>query len=138
MSFQNGKLQCGENLDCNVFAKPKSNKTVITVASDRFLYKGEEEDLENELFHSLIAIRNNRTNKVRLVPVSNVSLNIYINKVNETLENTLNTSNLDARDLYKQFGSKKSKRKTEQMEKMKVNISHVEQELQSIAEGLSS
>lgn len=118
------------------YSKPKTKNTLFTVTNGRLVYKGEEETQDNELFYSLIAIRDKRTNKVRLVPVSNVSLKVHINKINEVLDTTLNHSNLSTSNLYKEFGSKKTKRQTEQLEKIKVDVSHTEHELKAIADGL--
>lgn len=66
--------------------------------------------------------------------MKNVVLNAVISKDNDTLDSSLlSTSTVGT--LNKQFGSKKSKRKTEQLERMKMNVSHIEKELQDIVAG---
>lgn len=64
-----------------------------------------------------------------------MSLNAVLPKVNMTLNSTLSTNKSTIRDLNKQFGSKRTKRQTEQMERMRMNVSHVEKELQETVAG---
>lgn len=64
-----------------------------------------------------------------------VSLNVEIPKINTLLDSTLNNSQISVRDLNKQFGSKKTKRRTEQIERMKLNVSNVEEELKQTVAG---
>ncbi|GLV39617.1 RNA polymerase I subunit E [Carabus blaptoides fortunei] len=136
VNFQNGQLQPNNErkLQCAAYLNPKTNKTVMALATNKMLYTGEE-DTENNLCYTLLTIRNKKTNKIRLVPVNMVSLNVEMPKINALLDNTLNNSQISVRDLNKQFGSKKTKRRTEQMERMKLNVSNVEEELkQTVAE----
>lgn len=73
-----------------------------------------------------------------IVPVKNISLNAVLTKVNTSLDRTLNLNQTTIGDLKKQFGSKRDKRKTEQMERMKMNVSNIEKELENTVVGMCS
>lgn len=67
VNFQNGQLQPNNErkLQCAAYLNPKTDKTVMALATKKMVYTGEE-DTENNLCYTLLTIRNKQTNKVRV------------------------------------------------------------------------
>lgn len=69
VSFQHGELIPDEahKVECGLYAHKKTGKRVVAVAvDDDHLFTGSEPAAESNIAWNLIAIRNKRTNKVKL------------------------------------------------------------------------
>ncbi|KAJ8672907.1 hypothetical protein QAD02_004168 [Eretmocerus hayati] len=129
VNFQNGHLKDEETakMECGVFKDEKKNKTVLALSNGQVVYKGYRPDLGKELTYTMLAIHNKRTGKIKLVQAERWD-------VAPVLDEHIDNSNHDDIDklaeLNKQFGSKKVKRRTEQYERMKVNVDSVKEQLE--------
>lgn len=128
MTFQNGNLT---NIDNTEFFltkdfETKSKSAVMTVGAN--VYQGDIN--EESLTKNYIAIRNKTTNKVRLITVDTASLinNIYSEKAKEEFGSV--QQNESYQKLLRNFGGKKAKRYLDRVEKMKIDVSVVKDQLE--------
>ncbi|KAL3275820.1 hypothetical protein HHI36_020564 [Cryptolaemus montrouzieri] len=130
VNFENGKICDGfeSELQCEMY-KNKSNKKLLAAYTNKMLYLGEigsEEDLQ----YNFLVIRNHKSNKVRLVNLDHVSLKPCINRVNGLADSSITNEKITTSELNKQFGSKRTKRNTEQKERLKLDIENVKEQLE--------
>lgn len=124
VNFQNGHLKDEETkkMKCGLYSDDNKKKTVLAMSNGQVVYKGYRPDLNKELTYTMLAIHNKKTGKVRLIQAERWD-------VAPVLDQHLEDNNDDNIDqvvaLNKQFGSKKAKRRTEQYEKMKINVDSV-------------
>lgn len=130
VNFQNGQLKDeeAEKMACGLFYDKKKDKTLLALSNGQIVYKGYKPDNKQQLFQTMLVLHNRRTGKIRLVQAERWSVSAVLHKplVND------NTNITDDRIalLNKQFGSKKIKRKTEQLERMKINIDAIKDDLE--------
>lgn len=97
------------------------------MSNGQVVYKGYRPDLSKELTYTMLAIHNKKTGKVRLIQAERWDVAPVLD---EHVDDT-NDDNVDkTAELNKQFGSKKVKRRTEQYERMKVNVDNVKEQLE--------
>lgn len=129
VNFQNGHLKDEETkkMKCGLYTDEQKNKTVLAMSNGQVVYKGYRPDLSKEMTYTMLAIHNKKTGKVRLIQAERWD-------VAPVLDEHINNSPDDELDktaaLNKQFGSKKVKRRTEQYEKMKINVDNVKEQLE--------
>lgn len=99
------------------------------------VYKGSKPDSEKELLNTMIGIYNKKTGKVRLVSCEHWELAPVLGKITQT-RTDFHDGAIAA--LSKEFGSKKVKRRTEQYEKMQIDIDSVKEKLESIVAGMKT
>ncbi|KAI4494840.1 hypothetical protein M0804_001041 [Polistes exclamans] len=128
--FQNGQLadEETENISCGLFHDKQKDKKLLAVSCRQMVYKGYKPDDKQQLMHTMLLLHNKRTGKVRLVEAERWSVNAVLDK--QVIDNNKNTSDEKIVLLNKQFGSKKAKRKTEQYERMKINVNAVKDDLE--------
>lgn len=130
VNFQNGELKDEEanKMSCGLFYDPKKQKTLLALSNGQIVYRGYKPDTSQDLMRTMLVLHNRKTGKVRLVQVERW-------QVNAVLEKPVTEGNKDAENdkiimLNRQFGSKKAKRKTEQYERMKINVDSVKEQLE--------
>ncbi|KAG5322518.1 RPA49 polymerase, partial [Pseudoatta argentina] len=127
VNFQNGELKDEEvkEISCGLYREQKDNKTVLALSNGHIVYKGNRPDCKKESTRTMLVLHNKRTGKVRLFEAERWE----VAPVLEKLDNEDNINDVDHKItiLNKQFGSKKIKRRTEQFEKLKVNVESVKQ-----------
>ncbi|KYN40423.1 DNA-directed RNA polymerase I subunit RPA49 [Trachymyrmex septentrionalis] len=130
VNFQNGELKDEEikEISCGLYREQKDNKTVLALSNGHIVYKGNRPDCKKESTRTMLVLHNKRTGKVRLFEAERWE----VAPVLEKLDNENNTNDMDNKItiLNKQFGSKKIKRRTEQFEKLKVNVESVKEQLE--------
>ncbi|KAI4500073.1 hypothetical protein M0802_004943 [Mischocyttarus mexicanus] len=130
VQFQNGQLvdEETENTSCGLFHDKQKNKKLLAVSCREMVYKGYKPDDKQQLMRTMLVFHNKRTGKVRLVEAERWSVNAVLDK--QVVKNSTNTGDERIALLNKQFGSKKAKRKTEQYERMKINVDAVKDDLE--------
>jgi hypothetical protein len=110
-----------------LFNDKNNKKTVLALSNGQTVYKGYKPDLAKELVYTMLAIHNKKTGKVKLIQAERWDVAPVLDKhIDYTIDNA--TDQIIA--LNKQFGSKKVKRRTEQFEKMKINVETVKDQLE--------
>lgn len=101
---------------------------MLALSNGQIVYKGYKPNMDQDLMRTMLVLHNRRTGKVRLVQAERWQVTPILDKKLEAD----NTTTIDEKIsmLNKQFGSKKVKRRTEQLEKMKVNVDFVKEQLE--------
>ncbi|XP_015609823.1 uncharacterized protein LOC107274802 [Cephus cinctus] len=129
VNFQNGELKDAEakKMECDIFYDESQKNRMLALSNGRIVYSGYRPDLNKEPMYTMLAIHNKRTGKVRLIQAERW-------QVSPILDSKNNTEDISRGDevalLNKQFGSKRMKRRTEQYERMKVNVESVKEQLE--------
>ncbi|XP_011501167.1 PREDICTED: uncharacterized protein LOC105364835 [Ceratosolen solmsi marchali] len=128
VNFQNGKLKEEESKKIKIgLFNDKTNKIILALSNGQTIYRGFRPDFTNDLTYTMLAIRNKKTGKIKLIQAERWNVAPVLNKyINTTTDNETN----QVVALNKQFGSKKVKRRTEQYEKMKINVENVKDQLE--------
>lgn len=129
VNFQNGELKDEEavKMECGLYRDEKSNKQLLALSNGHVVYKGYRPEPDEAPTYTMLAIHNKRTGKVRLVQAEKWQVAPILDKEVESNED-LNDDKIA--QLNKQFGSKRVKRRTEQIERMKVNVDSVKDQLE--------
>ncbi|XP_063973151.1 uncharacterized protein LOC135160492 [Diachasmimorpha longicaudata] len=129
VNFQNGQLKDTEakKMKSGVFYDEKAKKTLVAMSNGQVVYRGYRPDPAKELTYTMLAIHNKKTGKVRLVQAERWQVAPVLDREPER-NNDLDGNRLMM--LNRTFGSKKVKRRTEQYEKMKVNIEAAQEQLE--------
>ncbi|XP_011708126.1 PREDICTED: uncharacterized protein LOC105462910 [Wasmannia auropunctata] len=130
VNFQNGELKDEEvkEMSCGMFRDQKENKTVLALSSGHIVYKGYRPDCKKESTRTMLVLHNKKTGKVRLFETERWQ----VTPVLEKPDIEVNQDDVDEKIiiLNKQFGSKKVKRRTEQFERLKVNVDTIKDQLE--------
>lgn len=115
-------------MSCGLFHDQNNDKTVLALSNGQIVYKGYKPDPKKQLTRKMLVLHNKVTGKVRLVEAEQWHVSPVLQK--PVIEE--NKDNIDDKIavLNKQFGSKKVKRRTEQYEKLKVNVDSVKNQLE--------
>lgn len=130
VNFQNGELKDEEakEMSCGIFHDEKEGKTVLGLSNGHIVYKGYRPDTTQESTRTMLVLHNKKTGKIRLFEAERWQVTPVLDKP------SIEESDIDIHEktalLNKQFGSKKVKRRTEQFEKMKVNVDSVKDQLE--------
>lgn len=130
VNFQNGELKDDEakKMSCGLFYDKQKDKTLLALSNGQIVYKGYKPDTQQQLTQTMLVLHNKRTGKIRLVQAERWSVSPVLHK--PLTDNNKNTEDDKIALLNKEFGSKKVKRKTEQFERMKININAVKEDLE--------
>lgn len=130
VNFQNGELKDDEakKMSCGLFYDKQKEKTLLALSNGQIVYKGYKPDTQKQLTQTMLVLHNKRTGKIRLVQAERWSVSPVLHK--PLTDNNKNTEDDKIALLNKEFGSKKVKRKTEQFERMKININAVKEDLE--------
>ncbi|XP_012063823.1 PREDICTED: uncharacterized protein LOC105627147 [Atta cephalotes] len=130
VNFQNGELKDEEvkQISCGLYREQKDNKTVLALSNGHIVYKGNRPDYKKESTRTMLVLHNKRTGKVRLFEAERWEVAPVLEKFDN--EDKINDMDHKITILNKQFGSKKIKRRTEQFEKLKVNVESVKEQLE--------
>lgn len=130
VNFHNGELKDEEakKMSCGLFYDQYKQKSVLALSNGQVVYKGYKPDTENDLTRTMLVLHNKRTGKVRLVQVERWQVSPVLQKPSIEDNGTLPDEKIAT--LNKQFGSKKVKRRTEQYEKLKINVDAVKEQLE--------
>ncbi|KYM76270.1 Pterin-4-alpha-carbinolamine dehydratase 2 [Atta colombica] len=130
VNFQNGELKDEEvkQISCGLYREQKDNKTVLALSNGHIVYKGNRPDCKKESTRTMLVLHNKRTGKVRLFEAERWEVAPVLEKFDN--EDKINDMDHKITILNKQFGSKKIKRRTEQFEKLKVNVESVKEQLE--------
>ncbi|XP_043788236.1 uncharacterized protein LOC122712538 isoform X1 [Apis laboriosa] len=130
VNFQNGELKDEEakKMSCGLFYDQNKKKTMLALSNQQIVYRGYKPDTTQDLMRTMLVLHNKKTGKARLVQVERW-------QVTPILEKSAIKDNKEAEDekiaiLNKQFGSKKVKRRTEQFERLKVNVESIKEQLE--------
>ena len=115
-------------MDCGVYHDEKEDKTILAMSNGQIVYKGSRPDRETEGLYTMLAICNKRTGKIRLIQAERWKVTPVLDK-RVDIDDTTN-ANERINILNKQYGSKKQKRRTEQYERMKIDINSVKEQLE--------
>lgn len=130
VNFQNGELKDEEvkEMSCGLFHDQKDDKTILALSNGHIVYKGYRPDCKEESTRTMLVFRNKRTGKVRLIETERWQVTPVLEKPDiEDNKNDIDKKNII---LNKQFGSKKVKRRTEQFERLQVNVDSVKEQLE--------
>ncbi|KAK7868037.1 hypothetical protein R5R35_007488 [Gryllus longicercus] len=131
--FENGDLKpsTGSVQRCGIFRKnTEVDKYIVAVhTSDNGVYMGTQP--EEEPYRTLLAVQDKGSNEIRLIEVDKVSF-----KPMSIISSTNNQEEASVSALYKSFGSRVIKRKTEQKERMTINIETFSERLQGTASNI--
>lgn len=130
--FQNGAIERTDEKNLkSALLRKKDGTTVVAVENlkTHILYASDVDRKEN-LLTPFICVHNKRTNKMRLVQSDVVTLAPYFKKNEDNLNITVTDYQKSTSELNKEFGSKRSKAKTEQNERLKMNIDVVKEQLE--------
>lgn len=130
VNFQNGELKDEEakKMSCGLFYDQNRKRTMLAMSNGQIVYRGYKPDTSQDLMRSMLVLRNRRTGKVRLVQVERWQVTPVLEK--PVVEDNKVAEDEKIAELNKQFGSKKVKRKTEQYERLKVNVESVKEQLE--------
>jgi len=115
-------------MSCGLFHDQKDDKTVLALSNGHIVYKGYRPDCMKESTRTMLVLHNKRTGKVRLFEAERWQVTPVLEKPN--VEDNKNDVDEKIIILNKQFGSKKIKRRTEQFERLKVNVDAVKEQLE--------
>ncbi|KAK3908130.1 DNA-directed RNA polymerase I subunit RPA49 [Frankliniella fusca] len=135
VNFEHGQLKKEDvsKLTCGVYASNNLSNicTIAAVASDGdVLYQGDVPLEDRDLCRTLLAVRNKKTNKIRLIETNHVMLSPTIgsNHVDQLSSEDRKQAQYN---LSHAFGSKKAKRVADQRARMEVNVDSVKDKLSS-------
>ncbi|XP_014210157.1 uncharacterized protein LOC106640592 [Copidosoma floridanum] len=122
VNFQNGELKDEEakKMKCGVYRDEK-DKYVLAMSNNNIVYKGTRPDLNKELTYTMLAVHNKKTGKIKLIQAERWNVcpvldqHVDMNVKDEDILYELNT----------QFAIKKVQRKTEQYQKMKIDVNAI-------------
>lgn len=97
------------------------------------LYTGQIED--DESYNNFILVHNKRKGKIRLVQVDHCIASPKIMNKNFSSSPIISKTESSLSDLHKEFGSKATKRLTEQRERLTMNIDAVKDQLERTVSG---
>ncbi|XP_076643300.1 DNA-directed RNA polymerase I subunit RPA49 [Halictus rubicundus] len=130
VNFQNGELKDDEakKMSCGLFYDQQKKKRTLALSNGQIVYRGYKPDTSQDLMRTMLVLHNKNTGRVRLVQAERWQVTPVLEKP-EVADNDV-TIEQKISLLNKQFGSKKVKRRTEQLEKMKVNVESVKEQLE--------
>jgi len=115
-------------MSCGLFHDQKDDKTVLALSNGHIVYKGYRPDCKKESTRTMLVLHNKKTGKVRLFEAERWQVTPVLEKPD--VEDNKNDIDEKIIILNKQFGSKKVKRRTEQFERLKVNVDTVKERLE--------
>lgn len=115
-------------MSCGLFYDKNKQKTLLALSNGQIVYKGYKPDTKKDLTRTMLVLHNKRTGRVRLVEVERWQVSPVLEK--PSVEDNKNGIDDKIAMLNKQFGSKKVKRRTEQYERLKVNVESVKEQLE--------
>ncbi|CAK9831712.1 hypothetical protein ANTRET_LOCUS8658 [Anthophora retusa] len=132
VNFQNGALKDEEakKMSCGLFYDQKKKKTTLALSNGQIVYKGYKPETDQDLMHTMLVVHNRKTGKVKLVQVERWQVTPVLDKP-VVQDNATESEQISM--LNKQFGSKKVKRRTEQHERLKMNVEHIKEQLEQTA-----
>lgn len=115
-------------MSCGLFYDQNKKKTMLALSNQQIVYRGYKPDTTQDLMRTMLVFHNKKTGKARLIQVERW-------QVTPILEKSAIKDNKEAEDekiamLNKQFGSKKVKRRTEQFERLKINVESIKEQLE--------
>lgn len=101
----------------------------MALSNGQIVYKGYRPDVEKESTRTMLVLHNKKTGKVRLFEAERWQ----VTPVLEKPDFKDNKDNIDEKivTLNKQFGSKKVKRRTEQLEKIKMDVNSIKEQVEN-------
>lgn len=115
-------------MSCGLFYDKQKEKKLLALSNGQIVYKGYTPDNKQQFMQTMLVLHNKKTGKIRLVQAERWSVSPVLHK--QVIDNNKNTDADRIALLNKQFGSKKVKRKTEQFERMKINVNAVKDDLE--------
>ncbi|CAG9813628.1 unnamed protein product [Phaedon cochleariae] len=136
VEFENGKIQPGEekNLESGIYEEKNGTK-IVGITTNKMLYTGPLR--EDDLYNNFLLIHNKKKDKIEMVQIDCCIATPKLNKPSNLIQSTpLLSREMNVSELQKQFGSKKSKRVTEQRERLTMNIETVKEQLEKTVTGI--
>lgn len=114
--------------------KSTENEILVGVENEKMLYMGKVE--EDEIHNNYLMVHNKNTGKIMLLQVDKATASPVVYKKENILSSPVASNRLSSvADLHKQFGSKATKRLTEQRERLTMNIDAVKDQLEKTVSG---
>ncbi|XP_069668742.1 uncharacterized protein Polr1E isoform X2 [Periplaneta americana] len=138
VSFQNGKFipKEPEKWKCELYEHRKTGERVLAMAEDsEHVFSGPALSDETKIVQRLLAIRNKKTNKIRLVPVESFHLTPKTH-VEKPASISVVTQE-DKLTLGIKFGSKQRQRIIENSIRMRVDENMLKDQLSQVIDGVS-
>lgn len=110
-----------------------TDATIVGVSTNNMLYTGQVQD--DELYHNFVMLHNKLNGKIRLLQVDHCTVSPKLNKQNFSSLPVGSSIEASVSELNKQFGSKATKRLTEQRERLTMNINAVKDQLEKTVSG---
>lgn len=131
MDFQNSKIKPGQNdnLEGNVYTS--QGKHLIGITTPNMLYANEL--WGDEYYNNFLLIHDKTANEIELMQIDQVTVCPVTEKENQ--RDIFSKTESSISELNKQFGSKKTKRLTEQRERLTMNIEAVKDQLEATVSG---
>lgn len=125
VDFQNSRINPEETngLEGNLYIS--EGKHFVGVTTSKMLYTNPL--LNDEYYNSFLLMHNRTTNEIELMQIDQVTVCPVTQKENQI--NVLSKNESSLSELNKQFGSKRTKRLTEQRERLTMNIEAVKDQL---------
>lgn len=135
VNFENGTIEPGQekNVLCKLYKNQNKNREVVA-ATENMLYTGIVKP--KGLYNTFIAVCNKKRTKMRLIAVDHATLSPYFKEDKGTRNKSFELLDSTTSQLNKEFGSKKIKRKTEQRERMKMDIETVKEQLEQTVQDI--
>ncbi|XP_076663204.1 uncharacterized protein LOC143366219 [Andrena cerasifolii] len=130
VNFQNGELKDEEakKMSCGVFYDQKERKTLLALSNGHIVYRGYKPDTSQDLMRTMLVFHNKRTGRVRLVQAERWQVAPVLDK--PVVENNKYPDANKIATLNKEFGSKQVRRRTEQYERLRVDVNSVKEQLE--------
>lgn len=130
VNFQNGELKDAEakKMSCGLFYDKKKKKSCLALSNGQIVYRGYKPDTSQDLMRTMLVLHNRETGRVRLVQVERWQVSPVLDK--PAIEDNKTMEDDKIAILNKQFGSKKVRRRTEQREKLRINVDSVKEQLE--------
>lgn len=130
VNFQNGELKDDEakKMSCGLFYDQGKKKRTLALSNGQIVYRGYKPDTGQDLMRTMLVLHNKKTGTVRLVQAERWQVTPVLEK--PVISESDVTTDQKISILNKQFGSKRVKRRTEQLEKMRVNVESVKEQLE--------
>ncbi|XP_060527441.1 DNA-directed RNA polymerase I subunit RPA49-like [Cylas formicarius] len=129
VEFQNEfELDLNANIKSRILKDKISRKRIFGLATENMVYCGEIKD-QDELYNNFLLVHDPTAREIKLLQVDNCSMAPLL--ISSTVNTKSPITERSSAHLKKEFGSKRSKRMTEQQERLQMNLENVKEHLES-------
>lgn len=106
----------------------KRKKTTLALSNGQIVYRGYKPDMSADLMRTMLVLHNKRTGKIRMVQMERWHVTPVLNGA--AVDDNIDKEENKIAMLNKQFGSKRVKRRTEQYERLQVDVETIKEQLE--------